>query len=344
MSKNFYNILNIDKRATDKEIKKAYRLLCKKYHPDKTQNDEESEKKFKEVVTAYEVLIDKNKKSRYDSMGHESYVNGGQHQQQHGDISDLFNEMQNRNEIIRNKNRYSQEHIVSLTMDEVFLGINKTIKYSSLEKCNDCDGKGGKEVIICNDCDGNGIRYIVQTTHFGKIQQSIECKSCDGRGFKIPNPCKSCMGYGFKSIIKNENINLPKSVNPNFRIKVVNGGNYYREKGVDKYGDLFLGFDIVQKKFKFLSEMDLISELEIDYPTLILGGEVEFTSIDGSKLKLPISKNTTIGRKLKLKGRGLKNYNNESIRGDQYIRVNLKMPTTITKEEENLLNKLKKYN
>ena len=343
MSESFYKVLGVSRNATDKEIKSSYRKLAIKYHPDKNPDDEKSEDMFKTVASAYEVLGDKDKKRKYDSMNHSDYVGGGSSNQRGGfrDMESMFNEMRKQQEQEANKNDSAVGHKITLTMQDVYNGVTKTFKYNHYDKCKPCEGKGGEGVINCENCDGNGVVNRIINTQQGRMQQTSKCGQCKGKGVKIKTVCNSCSGNGIEIKSSEITVDIPRNIQPNERLVITNSGSYYKEGGVGMYGDLIIIINIIQEEYSLTSRVDLISDVEIDYLTLVLGGVTEFTTVDGSKINIPIKQFTTLGRHLRIKGKGLRLSESNENRGDQYIIVKIKMPTEISDEEKELLIKLK---
>jgi len=343
MSKDLYKILEIDKNASESDIKKAYRTMAKKYHPDKNPDNKEAEQKFKDVAEAYEVLSDPNKKARYDSMGYDAY-NGGptqNHANPHDMFANFFNSMREQQENEQLKRQHTIIQKIALTMEEVYHGVTKKFKYKRSVKCGTCNGKGGENIVRCEACNGQGVQYRIIQTQLGRMQETISCNSCSGRGFKIGKTCNSCSGQGLVRVDEILEVKIPHSVMPNQHIVSRNKGHYYADRSGERYGDMVMLVEINQDKYTIIEDYGLMSKVDIPYEVMVLGGEFTFDSVDGSKVKVPVSKLSDIGHKLKLKGKGLKNPN-QSVRGDQYIMLDLKFPTEITEEEEKLLNELKK--
>ena len=343
MSKDLYKILGVDKNANESEIKKAYRAMAKKYHPDKNPDNKDAEQQFKDVAEAYEVLSDPNKKSRYDSMGYEAY-NGApnaNHRNPNDIFADFFNSMRQEQNNERLKREYSIVQRITLTIEDVYKGVNKKFKYTRSAKCETCKGKGGEDIIRCESCNGQGIKSRIIEVNGGRMRQTTTCNACNGRGFKIGTLCNSCGGTSLTRKTETLEVTIPYSIMPNQQITMRNRGHYYSDGRSDFYGDVILVIEIIQEKFKIINDYGLMSKVDVPYETMVLGGEFIFEAVDGSKIKVPVSKFSDIGHKLKLKGKGLRKPNSD-VRGDQYIMVDLKFPTEISKEEEEILNKLKK--
>lgn len=346
MSKDLYNILGVDKNADDKAIKKAYRKLAMKYHPDKNPDDKEAEAKFKDIAEAYEVLSDPDKKARYDQMGYDAYSRGGQGQQGGGfgfeHMENMFNEMRKQQNLERNRRRFSRVYKLTLTVEEVYHGVTKTIKYNRYDKCVTCNGKGGEDVKKCDVCDGQGMRTEVRRVGNSVFQQRFACEPCNGRGFTMSKTCMTCSGQGMIMKSQEEEIEIPHSVKYGQQILVTGAGSFYKEGTTEMYGDLIINIEIVEGDFIMVEDYGLLSKIKVDYPTLVLGGEAQFTTIDDTKLNVTIKEGTDIGKRLKLKGKGLKYANYDVLRGDQYLEVELDIPKNISSEEKEILESLKK--
>lgn len=346
MSKDLYKILGVDKNANDKDIKKAYRKMALKYHPDKNPDNSEAEEKFKDIAEAYEILSNPTKKSQYDSMGYNSFSQGNRGGNYYGfdDLTEMFNQMRREQEAQRAKQHYTIFKKIKLTVEEVYSGVSKTIKYNRNDKCITCNGEGGENVERCGVCNGNGIISEKQKTNHGIFQKNYTCIKCNGRGFTMSKSCNTCGGNGIVIKSNEENIDIPQSIQNGQQMVLRNGGSYYKEGFNNLYGDLVIIVEIEEDKFKLLPNFGLLSKIKIDYPTLVLGGSVEFTTIEGSKIKVNIKELTEVGSKLRIKGKGLKNPMLNYNRGEQILEVELDIPTKVTSEEKSLLEKLKKIN
>lgn len=343
MTKDLYKILGVDKNADSGAIKKAYRKKALKYHPDKNPDDQEAENKFKDIAEAYEILSNPQKKERYDKYGYEAAgQNGRAGHGGFGGFEDIFDNLRRQQQAQNNRNQYRKVHTLNLTMKEVYEGVKKTFKYTVYDKCSACDGKGGEDVTKCEACNGKGVKVSVQNTPFGMHETRVSCNECNGRGYKVTNPCNTCGGNGIVIATKEATVDIPHSTLPNQKLGLANKGSYYNEDGEDKYGDLILVISVTQDKFQIVENHGLLSKVKVDYPTLVLGGKVDFETIDGSKIKIDLPKGCEVGRKLRIKGKGLKVRGYDTLRGDQFIEVQLDIPKEISEEEKELLTKLKK--
>lgn len=343
MSKDLYKILEIDKNATDSDIKKAYRSMAKKYHPDRNPDDKDSEQKFKDVAEAYEVLSNPDNRARYNSNGYDNYKAGPKSGFANSAqaFSEFFHSMhaQQENERLKRQNTIVQK--IVLNMDEVYNGVVKKFKYNRSIKCNTCNGRGGENVVRCEVCNGHGVQSRIIETQAGRMQETTTCNSCNGRGFKIGAVCNRCNGATLIKNYETLELEIGYSAMPNQRMMVHNKGHYYNDGTGERYGDMIIVIEINQDKFTIIENYGLISKVDIPYEKMVLGGEFMFVTVDGSTVKVSLPKFSGIGRKLKLKGKGLKKAN-QSERGDQYIMIDLQFPSEISEEEEKILNELKK--
>jgi molecular chaperone DnaJ len=345
MSKDLYKTLGISKDADASVIKKAYRKLAMKYHPDKNPDDKEAEDKFKDIAEAYEILSDSDKKSRYDSMGYEAFTQGGGRPSggfNHQSMDDIFSHIRKEQQAQRARKQYSKSHKLYITVEEVYHGVKKTIRYDRYDKCKTCNARGGEDVKRCDTCDGSGIRTEVERTQHGTFQTNFSCEPCNGRGFTMSKTCNTCGGNGMVITSNEESFEIPHGIKNGQQVMIMGGGSFYKNGVIEMYGDLIIVIEIKEDKFKILPNHGLLSKVKVDYPTLILGGSIEFTTIDGSKLNINVKEMTEIGRKLKINGKGLKVPNYSALRGDQILEVELHMPTSVTDKEKELLENLKK--
>ena len=223
MSKDLYNILGVDRNATQDEIKKSYRNLSKKYHPD-LNKEPEAEAMFKEISGAYEILSDNEKKSNYDRFGtSDKQSNPFSHGFDFGDVFSQFSDIfgSRGNPFQRRKNRGGDLRIkVSLTIEEIIKGSERNIKYKRLDKCTPCDGKGGSDMTSCHNCNGSGRQVITQNTMFGQIRQEVECAQCSGFGSIILNKCTVCNGQGTNIKDENVKVDIPAGVSNGMQLNL----------------------------------------------------------------------------------------------------------------------------
>lgn len=340
MAKDYYKILGVENKASSDEIKKAYRKLALKYHPDKN-SDPDAESKFKEFSEAYEVLSNDEKRSHYDRFGSDgpSMGNNG-----FGGINmeDIFSSF---GDIFGNGGRREQRQKkgsdlrikVSITLHDIIFGVNKKLKYNRNVQCSGCSGTGGEDLTNCHSCQGSGQKVFVQNTPFGSFKQVTACNSCGGEGKVIKNPCKSCHGKGVVAKEETVDVEIPKgAVNGNF-MAMPQFGNWVRG-GIA--GDLQIIIDEVIDPIFKREELNLIYDDNISIIDAILGTEKKLSIPHGSEIKYIITPGTTHGKLLRISGKGIPDAHFGSY-GDLYIRFNLKVPNNTSKEEKEILESLR---
>jgi molecular chaperone DnaJ len=357
--KDFYEILGIDRTAAQDEIKKAYRQMAMKYHPDRNSGSKEAEEKFKEAAEAYEVLSDPDKKQRYDQYGHEG-LRGTNYRDFH-DINDIFStfgdvfsggfggsifdEMFSGGQ--RSRRRSSQHGQpgsdlrvrLSLTLEEIASGIEKKIKIKRQKKCDICNGSGAKTSggkTTCPQCGGSGELRQVSRSMFGQFVNITTCPSCEGEGHIVKDPCLSCHGEGRVQGESTIKVNVPAGVMEGNYIPLQGQGNTGRRGG--PAGDLIVEIEEEPHQYFKRNGDDIIYELWIGYPSAVLGGDVEIPTLTG-KAKLTIDPGTPGGRMLRMRERGIPHLNNYG-RGDELVRVNVWVPVKLNAKEKELLRSL----
>lgn len=340
MVKDYYNILEVNKNSTEEEIKKSYRKLSKKYHPDLNPNNAEAENKFKEIAEAYSILSDKDKKSNYDNYGD---PNGRPNSFGGMNMEDVFSNFfgggnpfggnpfgGRRNVVVKGSDIRIN---INLSLEDVFTGVNKKIKYKRKSKCNTCSGTGGDQ-INCTTCNGHGMVNQVQNTNFGRMQTTITCPTCNGEGKKIINPCTICNGSGSSDIEDIYEFNIPRGIMDGEALKVPGKGNHIKN---GREGDLLI--NIVEKpheKFRRVG-LDLHQRIEFTYKDLVLGSSVEIPTING-RIKMNINPGTNIGSLLRVPKKGLIRGGEQ---GDMIVETWLEIPKNISEEEKNIILSLK---
>ncbi|MBL7883704.1 MAG: molecular chaperone DnaJ [Bacteroidia bacterium] len=360
MSKrDYYDILEVPKSASSDEIKKAYRKMAIKFHPDKNPGDKAAEEKFKEAAEAYEVLSNPEKKQRYDQYGHAGVGGnagfGGGNGGGFGgmNMDDIFSQF---GDIFgghfggggfggsrggRRVNRGSNLRVkVKMTLEEIANGVEKKIKVNKYVACKPCNGSGAKNGSAhstCSTCKGSGQVSRVTNTILGAMQTTSTCPACGGDGKTITDKCPSCHGDG---IVREEeviSINIPAGVAEGMQLSVSGKGNMGARGGVP--GDLIVAIEEVEHELLKRDGMHLFYDHYISYSDAALGTQIEVPTVDG-KAKIKIEPGTQSGKVLRLKAKGLPDVNSYS-RGDILVNINVWTPQSLTKEEKKILEGLK---
>ena len=354
--RDYYEVLGVARNAGEADIKKAYRQMAIKYHPDKNPGDKEAEDKFKEAAEAYEVLSDPQKKARYDQFGHQGVGgagNGGHHMNmddifsQFGDIFGGHNPFESffgggggggRG---RHVNRGSNLRIkVKLNLQEIAHGAEKKIKVNKAVPCTGCSGTGaqsGSSFHQCPTCKGSGHVRRVTNTILGQMQTTSTCPTCQGEGQTIANKCKSCHGHGTVQGEEVISLNIPAGVGEGMQLNVSGKGNAAERGGVP--GDLLVVIEEIEDEFLKRDGNNLLYDLYVSIPDAALGTSVEVPTVDG-KAKIKIEPGTQAGKVLRLKGKGLPQVNSYH-KGDLLININVWTPQNLSSEEKKILEKLK---
>ena len=353
MSKrDYYEVLGVNKSAKKEEIKKAYRKLALKFHPDKNKGDKAAEEKFKEASEAYHVLSDEKRKANYDQFGHAAFQSGRQGGFGNFDFSSSFSDIFEdvfgdfgdfgfggaRSGRSRTINRGSDlRYDISIELNDAFSGTEKKISYTTYKKCKTCSGSGakpGSKPTSCSYCNGQG--KVRSSQGFFTIQQT--CPECSGEGEKISNPCSSCTGIGKTQSNESVSVKIPKGVDDGTRIRLAGKGEAGTKGGSN--GDLYLFISVEPHNIFKRSEENLYYELPISIADAALGTTVEVPSIDGGKTKIKIPSGTQSGKQLRLRGKGMPILRRNII-GDLYIRIVTEVPTSLTKKQKELLVEFK---
>ena len=352
--RDYYDILGVARNASADEIKKAYRKLAIKFHPDKNPGDKEAEEKFKEAAEAYEVLSNQEKRQRYDQFGHAGPAGGfGGGSMNMEDIFSQFGDIfgggspfesffggggQTRGG--RRVQRGSNLRIkVKLTLSEIANGVEKKIKVSKSVHCQTCDGTGARDKSsfhTCSTCRGSGAVRRVTNTILGQMQTTSTCPTCNGEGTQITSKCNVCHGDGVVRGEETISINIPAGVSEGMQLSMSGKGNAAPRGGIP--GDLIILVEEVPHETLKREGNNIIFDLHISFVDAALGSSVEVPTIDG-KAKIRIEPGTQGGKILRLKGKGVPEVNSYH-RGDQLIYVNIWTPKALSREERDLLEKL----
>lgn len=360
--KDYYDLLGVEKTASENDIKKAYRKLAMKYHPDKFSNASEKEKKeaeekFKEVNEAYQVLSDPDKRTKYDRFGHAAFENGGAGAGGFGGFSGGFEGFGNAEDIFSSffgggggfsgfgggRQRGPEPGAdlrvdVTLTLEEVAKGVEKEINYRRQAKCKTCNGTGaepGSNLKTCDKCNGTGKIKVTQRTVFGNFQSVEECDKCKGKG-KIPEKkCKSCNGTGLERETVKKTVKIPIGIEDGQRLRLSGMGDASTEGGPN--GDLYIFIHVKEHDFFVRHGDDIICEIPITFAKAALGGEIDIPTLKGKKsIKIPAG--TQNGKVFRLKGEGINNPRAYAP-GDQLVKIIIEVPTNLTDDQQELLRK-----
>jgi molecular chaperone DnaJ len=360
--RDYYDVLGVAKGADADEIKKAYRKMAIKYHPDKNEGDKAAEEKFKEAAEAYEVLSNADKRQRYDQFGHAAnasspnggaggYGGAGMNMEdifsQFGDIfgggspfEGFFGGGRQSGGGGRRVARGSNLRIkVRLTVEEIANGTEKKIKVNKQIVCNTCDGTGAKDKSsfqTCKTCGGQGAVRRVTNTILGQMQTTSTCPTCNGEGSVITAKCPVCHGEGLVRGEETISINIPAGVSEGMQLSMSGKGNAAPRGGVP--GDLIILIEEIPHETLKRDGNNIIYDLHINFVDAALGTSVEVPTIDG-KAKIKIDPGTQGGKILRLKGKGVPEVNSYH-RGDQLVHINIWTPKALSKEERELLEKL----
>lgn len=366
--RDYYEILGVDKNASEAEIKKAYRKKAMKFHPDRNKGDAEAEKKFKEASEAYEVLKDPDKKARYDQYGHAGvngqggFGGGGAGVDfdnmgfedifsRFGDIfgSGFFGEEAFGGGGRRGRSRGRREPgqpgsdmkiRMALTLEEIAFGAEKKLKIKKQIKCDECNGTGAEtnsDFETCSTCNGMGEVRQVTRTMLGQMVNVQACPTCNGEGRIIKNRCKKCSGEGRIKGEETIKVNIPSGVSNGNYITLRGQGNAGRRGG--SAGDLIVLIEEKEHKHFDRDGNNIYYNLTLSIPDAVLGTEVQVPTLKG-KAKLKIEPGTQPGKMLRMRGRGIKGLNNSG-EGDQYVRLNVYMPENLTEAEKEAMESFK---
>ncbi len=359
--RDLYEVLGVSKSADQKEIKKAFKGLAKKYHPD-ISKEENHEEKFKEVQEAYAILSDESKRAQYDQYGHAAFDQNqgfGGAGAQGFDFGDIFSEIfgggggfggfgggfggfnQQRQNPNGPRHGRDMEMNVTLSFTEAVFGCQKEIKVNREEDCSTCRGTGAKDpnnVKTCATCGGQGKVRRQQQTPFGMAMTEAVCPNCNGTGQEATEKCTDCNGSKRKVVEKTITINFPAGVENGAYMRVTGKGEGGARGGQD--GDLFLNINFEEDRHFKRNGNDITIEIPISYTQAVLGASIDVPTIHGDvKFKIPAG--TQTGSKLRLKGKGVQPAKGRD--GDQYVIVNVKVPTDVTAKEKELLKQLSEY-
>lgn len=346
--RDYYEVLGVDKNADDATLKKAYRALAKKYHPDMNPGDAEAEKKFKEASEAYGVLSDPDKRRQYDQFGHAAFEGGaGAGGAGFGDFdfSDIFGDIFG--SMFGGGSRSSRSNgpmkganintSVSLTFEEAVFGTKKVIELVVKDPCPTCNGSGAKQGTspeTCTKCGGKGQVVFTQQSFFGQVRNVQTCPECRGTGKIIKDKCVDCRGTGYVSIKKRYEVEFPPGID-NGQCKRLSGLGEPGKNGGPR-GDVLVEAVISRHPIFERQGTDIYSTVPMSYAVAVLGGEVLIDTVDG-KITYEVKPGTGTSTRVRLRGKGVPSLRNKDIRGDHYVTLVIQVPTKLSSDAKELL-------
>lgn len=344
--RDYYEVLGLKKGADEAAIKKAYRSLAKKYHPDMNPGDTQAEAKFKEVNEAYDVLSDPDKRAKYDQYGHAAFdpsMGGGAGFggfSDFGDISDIFSSFfgggfggsssSRRNGPVRGEDIGVR---INISFEEAAFGVKRDITYARVQKCPDCNGSGsaaGSSPETCPDCGGSGQKRVTQRLGGMAFQSTTTCERCKGTGRIVKNPCSNCRGTGYIRINRKLSVSIPAGIDDGERVALRGEGNAGRNGG--SAGDLILIVSIRPHAFFEREGNNIYCEVPVTVADATLGAEIDIPTLEGTQ-KYTIPEGTQPGASFTLKGKGIP-YVNSSRRGDLIFSVNVEIPKSLNEKQK----------
>ena len=347
--RDYYEVLGVDKNADEAALKKAYRQLAKKYHPDMHPGDKEAEAKFKEASEAYAVLSDPEKRSRYDQFGHAAFEGGagqaGGFDFSGMDFSDIFGDIFGDFFGGGHSRRASNgpmrgAHVrtsVRITFEEAAFGCTKEIELVLKDECATCHGSGAKpgtSKVRCSKCGGKGRVVMTQQSFFGTVQNVTTCPDCQGTGEIIKEKCPDCQGTGYISRKKRIEINIPAGIDDGQSVRIREKG----EPGVNggPRGDLLVEVRVASHPIFQRRDYDIFSSAPISFAQAALGGEAIIDTLDG-KVSYEVKPGTQTDTRIRLRGKGVPTLRNKNVRGDHYVTLVVQVPTSLNAKAKEAL-------
>ena len=350
--RDYYEVLGVQKGASEDEIKKAYRKLAKKHHPDMNPDNKVAESKFKEASEAYEVLSDSEKKARYDQLGHAGtdpnfgagggYGGGGYGGFDVNGFGDIFETFFGGGGATRSRANHGPqkgrdiERTLELTFEEAANGVEKAVAVSRMENCDTCHGSGAKagtQPRTCTTCNGSGQVRSKQNTIFGSFATVTTCPTCNGEGKMIETPCSACSGKGQTRQTKKIDVNIPKGIDNGQTISLREQGDKGHRGG--PAGDLYITVTIAPHSLFERKGFDVICNVPITFIEAALGGGVDIPTLEG-KVQLTIPEGTQNAAVFRLKGKGIPHLRGNG-RGDQYVKIEVEVPKNMNVKQKKLL-------
>ena len=351
--RDYYDVLGVQKNASDAEIKKAFRNLAKENHPDSNRDDEGAEARFKEINEAYENLKDPQTRAAYDQFGHAGTQAGGMGGGFGGggfggNFSDIFEDLfgdfagrSGQNSKQQRQSRGSDLRAeIKIDLKDAYFGTTRELAINSATGCDDCDSTGaasGSGRSTCQHCGGSG--SVRSTQGFFTLERT--CSVCSGKGSLIENPCRSCSGSGRVRRKRKLSVNIPRGVDEGTRIRL--GGEGEAGENGGPFGDLYVFVSINENEFFKRSEADLLSEVPIDFVTAALGGQIEVPTPDGKKIRISIPESCQNNRQFRLKGKGMPVLQTNRL-GDLYVEIRVEVPTKLNEKQKGILKEFSEIN
>lgn len=349
--RDYYEVLGVEKNADEATIKKAYRGLAKKYHPDMNPGDKEAELKFKEVNEAYAVLSDSQKRAQYDQFGHAAFEQGGAGAGGgfdgfggfggFSDLGDIFGNIfgggfGGGSNTRRNGPRRGDDigATVTVTFEEAAFGVKKDVSYNRIQKCPDCSGSGatkGTSPETCTACGGSGQRRVVQRMGGMQFQSTVTCDACRGSGKIIKNPCSNCRGTGFIKVVKKLGVSIPAGIDDGERIALRGEGCDGRNGG--SAGDLIITVRVKRHDVFERDGYNIYCEVPVTISEATLGAEINIPTLEG-EMKYSIPEGTQPGTQFTVKQKGIPYVNNSGRRGDLIFTVNVEVPRGLNEKQK----------
>ena len=350
-----YEVLGVSKTADDAELKKAYRKLAKKYHPDVNPGDKKAEAKFKEATEAYTILSDPDKRRQYDQFGHAAFENGGgggaggfggfdfsgaDMGDIFGDIfGDLFGGGSRRRANSGPMKGANLRARVNITFEEAVFGCDKELEIMLKDECPTCHGTGAKpgtQPITCPKCNGEGQIVYTQQSMFGMVRNVQTCPDCHGTGKVIKDKCTVCRGTGYTSSRKKIQVSVPAGIDNGQSIRIREKGEPGTNGG--PRGDLLVEVNVARHPIFRRQDMDIISTAPITYAQAALGGKVRISTVDGD-VEYEVKPGTQTDTRIRLKGKGVPSLRNKNVRGDHYVTLVVQVPTNLNSEAKEALRR-----
>lgn len=345
--RDYYEVLGVPRDADEAALKKAYRQLAKKYHPDINPGDKEAEAKFKEASEAYAVLSDPEKRRQYDQFGHAAFDGGaggagGFDFNNMGDMGDIFGDIFGDLFGGGSRRRASNGPMqganvrtsVRITFEEAFRGVDKELDLNLKEECETCHGTGAKpgtKATTCPKCGGKGQVVYTQQSLFGMVRNVTTCPDCNGTGKIIKDKCPDCYGSGYITKRKKIQVSIPAGIDSGQSVRIRGKG----EPGINggPRGDLLVEVIVAQHPKFQRQDMNVFSTESISFPTAVLGGEVRIPTVAGDVM-VDVKPGTQSGTKIRLKGKGMPSLRSQSLMGDHYVTLVVDVPTKLNEEQK----------